>query len=73
MDQDDSEKAEGYLGDGFWAIKNIVDERNHGREFKVSWEGHNPKTGRPWPDQWIQESWGVTKAAKDAWRKAKEG
>ena len=45
------EGEEQYDADQEWDVKDIVAERKE--DYKISWEGVNPKTGKPWPNTWV--------------------
>jgi hypothetical protein len=50
----------GFAADGRrrWRVSTILDNRGRGRraEARVSWEGADPATGKPWDDEWIRVS-----------------
>ncbi|KAG2067698.1 hypothetical protein BDR04DRAFT_835311 [Suillus decipiens] len=57
--------------DALWEVIEIVAER--GKKYRVRWAGNDPKTGRPWPLDWVPkhdctdhlvEEWKKKKAAK---------
>lgn len=57
--------------DALWEVIEIVAER--GKKYRVRWAGNDPKTGRPWPLDWVPkhdctdhlvEEWKRKKAAK---------
>ncbi|KAG2745559.1 hypothetical protein P692DRAFT_2089000 [Suillus brevipes Sb2] len=37
--------------DVLWEVIEIVAER--GKKYRVRWAGNDPKTGRPWPLDWV--------------------
>ncbi|KAG2135260.1 hypothetical protein DEU56DRAFT_395491 [Suillus clintonianus] len=37
--------------DALWEVLEIVAER--GKKYRVRWAGNDPKTGRPWPLDWV--------------------
>jgi len=57
--------------DALWEVLEIVAER--GKKYRVRWAGNDPKTGRPWPLDWVPkhdctdhlvEEWKRKKAVK---------
>lgn len=51
-----------------YKIKDIIDEDR--TRYHIRWEGHDPKTGKPWPDTW-EPKLNANKPAVEAWKKQK--
>lgn len=49
-----------------WEVIEITQEKS--KEFKVKWKGVDPKTGRPWPQNWVPKK-DCTDDLRRAWRK----
>ena len=53
----------------WWEVEEIIEE-DAGKRFRVRWAGKDPKTGKPWPLDWVPNSHCSSDLIKD-WEKKK--
>ncbi|KAG9043538.1 hypothetical protein FS837_009413 [Tulasnella sp. UAMH 9824] len=53
---------------GYWPIERIIKEQ--GKKFLVKWKGKDPKTGKAWPNDWVNKS-DCSKALIREWEEEK--
>lgn len=64
-----SARTSGSYRGTWWEVVEIVEE-DAGKRYKVRWAGKDPKTGQPWPLDWVPNSHCSSDLIQD-WEKKK--